>query len=116
MSTIAYARVSTEDQNLDLQRLALKAAGYDRIYEDDGVSAAAERRPGFEAALAALAPGDTFLVWKNDRAFRRLKDAFVAMEHFKALGVTYRSLTEFIDTTTPIGRAMFYILNVFAEL
>lgn len=116
MAIIAYARVSTDDQNLALQRFALKAAGYEFIFEDEGVSAIAETRPGFEAALAALVPGDTFLVWKNDRAFRSLKNAFVTMERFREIGVTYRSLTEFIDTSTPIGRAMFYILNVFAEL
>lgn len=116
MAIIAYARVSKEDQNLDLQRFALKAAGYDKVFEDEGVSAVATTRPGFEAALAALQPGDTFLVWKNDRAFRSLKDAFVTMEHFRNVGVTFRSLTEFIDTSAPIGRAMFYVLNVFAEL
>ena len=116
MAIIAYARVSTDDQNLALQRFALKAAGYGQIFEDDGVSAVAETRPGFEAALAALQSGDTFLVWKNDRAFRSLRHAFFTMEHFRELGVTYRSLTEFIDTSTPIGRAMFYMLNVFAEL
>lgn len=116
MATIAYARVSTADQSLELQRFALKAAGYDKVFEDEGVSALAETRPGFEAALAALRPGDTFLVWKNDRAFRSLEDAFVTMKRFRGMDVTFRSLTEFIDTSTPIGRAMFYVLNVFAEL
>src|SRR5262245_14170821 len=106
MAIIAYARVSTQDQHLELRRYALKASGYDRLFEDDGVSAVAEKRPGFEAALATLQRGDVFLVWKNDRAFRSLKDSVLTMERFRDLGVTYRSLTEFIDTSTPVGRAM----------
>lgn len=113
---VAYARVSGDDQNLDLQRFALNAAGYDVIFEDNGVSAVAEKRPGFEAAIAVLKPGDSFLVWKNDRAFRSLECAYMTMKRFKAIGVTFRSVTEYIDTSTPIGRAMFYVLNVFAEL
>jgi DNA invertase Pin-like site-specific DNA recombinase len=66
--------------------------------------------------MATLKPDETFLVWKNYRAFRSLKDGFFAMERFRETGVTYRSLTEFIDTSKPVGRAMFYILNIFAEL
>lgn len=116
MAIVGYARVSTEEQNLDLQVHALTAAGCEHIFKDEGVSAVAEKRPEFEAALAALRPGDTFLVWKNDRAFRALKDAILTMEYFESVGVTLRSVTEFIDTSTPIGRAMFYILNVFAQL
>lgn len=116
MAVVAYARVSKDDQNLELQRYALEQAGYDQLFEDDGVSAVAEKRDGFAAALAALQPGDTFLVWKNDRAFRMLKEAVLTMEYFLSIDVTFRSLTEFIETSTPMGRAMFYIINVFAQL
>jgi len=116
MPLISYARVSREEQNLDLQRFALKAAGCELIFEDGGVSAIAERRPGFEAALAALRPGDTFVVWKLDRAFRSLKNALHTLERFEKQGISFRSLTEHIDTSTPMGQAMFQIQNVFAEL
>ncbi|MEJ0038752.1 MAG: recombinase family protein [Gammaproteobacteria bacterium] len=116
MAVYGYARVSTDEQNLDLQIHALNSAGCERIFRDEGVSAVAETRPAFEAMLAALQSGDTLLVWKNDRAFRCLRDAILTIERFEKLGVALRSMTEFIDTSTPVGRAMFYILNVFAEL
>lgn len=116
MAIIGYARVSTEEQNLDLQRDALTAAGCEHIFEDDGVSAIAARRPGFEAVLAALRPHDTLIVWKLDRAWRSLRQAVETLERFQALPVSFRSLTEYIDTSTPIGQAMYQIQNVFAEL
>jgi DNA invertase Pin-like site-specific DNA recombinase len=109
LATIAYIRVSDKDQNEDLQRDCLEGIGYDRVFDDFGVSAVAEKREGFEAAIAALSPGDVFLVWKNDRAFRSLKDAILTMEFFQSMGVTFHSATEFIDTSTQMGRAMFYI-------
>lgn len=116
MTITGYARVSTEEQNLDLQKHALAAAGCGRIFEDHGVSAIAERRPGFEAAIAALKPGDIFVIWKMDRAFRSLKQALVTLEYFEKKEVAFRSLTEHIDTSTPMGQAMFQIQNVFCEL
>lgn len=116
MTVSGYARVSTEEQNLDLQLHALSAAGCERIFKDQGVSAIAERRPGFEEAIAALRSGDTFVIWKMDRAFRSLRQALATLEHFEAQGIKFRSLTEHIDTSTPMGQAMFQIQNVFSEL
>lgn len=116
MTTIGYARVSTEDQNLDLQRDALTAAGCAVIYEDLGCSAIARNRPGFDAALAALARGDTFIIWKMDRAFRSLLQALTVLEQFERDEVSFLSLTEQIDTSTPMGRCMYQIRNAFAEL
>ncbi|HEY0939242.1 MAG TPA: recombinase family protein [Steroidobacter sp.] len=116
MAIIGYARISTSEQHLDLQRDALRAAGCARIYEDLGVSAIAKRRPGFEGALAALRSGDTFVIWKMDRAFRSLRQALETMERFQRDSIAFRSLTEHIDTSTPMGQAMFQIQNVFAEL
>lgn len=116
MAIIGFARVSTFEQHLDLQRDALRAAGCERIFEDLGVSAIAKHRPGFEGALAALSPGDTFVIWKMDRAFRSLRQALETMEHFQRDRIAFRSLTEHIDTSTPMGQAMFQIQNVFAEL
>ncbi len=61
---IGYARVSTDEQNLDLQRTALEAAGCERVFEDRGISGAESARPGLAAALGALGPGDVLAVWK----------------------------------------------------
>lgn len=116
MTIIGYARVSTEEQNLDLQMDALRAAGCERIFEDFGFSAIAQRRAGFDAALAALNPGDTFIIWKMDRAFRSLKQALDTLELLKTRNVSFLAITENIDTSTPMGQAMYQIRNVFAEL
>ncbi len=116
MANVGYARVSTEEQNLDMQLAALRESGCERIFEDWGVSAIAERRPGFEAALEVLNPGDVLTVWKFDRAFRSLKQSLQTMELLEKRGIGFRSLTDPIDTSTPTGHAMFQIRSVFAEL
>jgi len=113
---IGYARVSTEDQHLDLQIDALKLAGCSSIFEDHGLSATAKRRPGFEQALASLQAGDIFVVWKMDRAFRSLKNALDILEEFENRAIEFRCLTEDIDTTTPMGKCMYQIRHAFSEL
>lgn len=115
LAVIGYARVSTDEQHLDLQRDALKAAGCARIFEDDGVSAVARVRPGFKLAMDMLCPGDTFVVWKMDRAFRSLRNALDTLEEFEKRGIEFRSLTEQIDTTTPVGKLLYRIINALAE-
>ena len=116
MVSIGYARVSTIDQNLHLQRDALEAAGCARIFEDHGISAVGKTRPGFENALKTLKDGDHFVIWKMDRAFRSLRHALDTLEDFEARGIEFRSLTDQIDTTTPMGKCMYQIRNAFAEL
>ena len=116
MARIGYARVSTEDQNLALQRDALNEAGCARIFEDRGISAVGVPRPGFEAALDALGPGDVFVIWKMDRAFRSLRHALDILEQFERRGIEFLSLTDQLDTTTPMGKCMYQIRNAFAEL
>lgn len=113
---IGYARVSTDEQNLCLQIDALTAAGCDHIYRDDGVSAVAPERPEFSAALAALSPGDTLVIWKMDRAFRSLLDALRVLEELETRGVNFHSLTDAIDTTTAMGRFIYQVRNAFCEL
>lgn len=113
---IGYARVSTDDQHLDLQLNALKLAGCNAIFEDRGVSATAKRRPGFEQALAGLQAGDVFVVWKMDRAFRSLKNALDILEEFENRDVAFRCLTENIDTSTAMGKCMYQIRHAFSEL
>lgn len=113
---IGYARVSTEEQNLDLQVDALQKAGCKTIYKDQGISAVAKSRSGFECALNALQEGDTFVIWKMDRAFRSLRHALDVLEVFEQRNIDFISLTDQIDTTTPIGKCMYQVRNAFAEL
>lgn len=113
---VGYARVSTEEQNLDMQVEALKRAGVhpDNIYTEH-VSGVAKRRPGRDIALKACRPGDTFTVWKLDRVGRSLMDLLHFMDKLERAGVNFKSLQDSIDTATPAGRAMFHLLGVFAQ-
>jgi DNA invertase Pin-like site-specific DNA recombinase len=113
---IGYARVSTSDQNLDLQIRALEKAGCSVIYRDEGVSAVANERPEFALALACLRAGDTLVIWKMDRAFRSLINALNVLEDLELRGVEFQSLTDEIDTTTAMGRFVYQIRNAFSEL
>ncbi|GAB5489642.1 MAG: recombinase family protein [Parasphingorhabdus sp.] len=116
MARIGYARVSTSDQSLDLQFDALKEAKCDQIFSDDGISAIAKKRPGFDKALQTLKAGDKLVLYKMDRAFRSLRHALDILEQFEKDGIDFLVLTEGIDTSTPMGRCFFQIRNAFAEL
>lgn len=113
---VGYARVSTPDQNLDLQIDALQAAGCETIYMDDGISAIAPVRPEFNAALNNLREGDILVIWKMDRAFRSLTHALTTLEELESRGIEFQSLTDHIDTTTAMGRFVYQIRNAFSEL
>ena len=112
---IGYARVSTEDQNPDLQLTALKQAGCTRLFTDRATGAHVQR-PELKKCLKALAEGDTLTVWKLDRLGRSLRDLISLLDDLKARGVAFRSLTEAVDTTTPTGRAMWQMVGILAEL
>jgi Enterobacteriaceae phage serine recombinase len=112
---IGYTRVSTDDQNPDLQLSALKAAGCKRIFADT-VSGASRKRPQLVKCLASLKTGDVLMVWKLDRLGRSLHDLITLLDSLKEQGVKFRSLTEAIDTETPTGRAMWQMVGVLAEL
>ncbi len=112
---IGYARVSTEEQNLDLQRQALEAAGCEKIHEDHGVSGAAIERPGLTRALAAAQSGDVLVVWKLDRLGRSLPHLVEVINGLREAGVGFRSLQEQIDTTSAGGRFYLHILAALAE-
>ena len=109
---IGYARVSTHEQNLDLQLDALKKAGCERTYEDTA-SGTKEERPGLELALTALRPGDTLVVWKLDRLGRSIKHLIEVVNSLREQDVAFQSVTEGIDTSTNGGR---YVYNIFASL
>ncbi|RQT14975.1 recombinase family protein [Burkholderia contaminans] len=115
MTQLGYARVSTEEQNLDLQLAALSAAGCMQIFTDHGISGTAQERPGLLALLNFAQPGDTLVVWRLDRLGRSLGHLIQLMTDLQHHGVGFQSLNEAIDTRTPTGRFMFHMIAALAE-
>ncbi|MCX2696484.1 recombinase family protein [Ochrobactrum chromiisoli] len=112
---IGYARVSTEEQRMDLQMDALKRAGCTHIFEDHGVSGKSFDRQGLDAALAKLKKGDMLVVWRLDRLGRSLSKLIEFMESLGHRGVEFRSLSENIDTSSSGGRLLFHMMAALAE-
>ena len=111
---IGYARVSTVDQNLDLQIDALKKANCEKIYHDK-ISGARADRPGLEKVLELSRAGDTLVIWRLDRLGRSLKDLIQISERLKEREIGLKSLQEGIDTTTSTGQLMFNLFGALAE-
>jgi len=114
MSVVAYARVSTIDQNPELQFDALKKAGAEKIFTDSA-SGTDRERPALAACLDFLRRGDVLLFWKLDRLARSTVHLGQIAETCRTRGVDLKCLTQPIDTTTPTGKLMFHILACFAE-
>jgi len=112
---IGYVRVSTNDQNTDLQRNALKSANCEQIFEDK-ISGKISERPGLKKALRCLQSGDTLVVWKLDRLGRSMRHLVMLTEHLRGRGINFRSLTDSIDTSTPMGRFFFHVMGALAEM
>lgn len=112
--TLGYARISTTDQTHEPQLLRLIDEGCEQVFKDT-CSGAREDRPGLDALLAKLRPGDTVIVWRLDRLGRSLKHLIELVEDFSKKGIHLRSLTEGIDTTTPAGKMIFHIFGAVAE-
>lgn len=111
---IGYARVSTTDQNTDLQLQALKAAGCEQIFEDQ-VSGSSTKRPGLDQALKLVSKDDVLVVWRLDRLGRSLPHLIEVIGSLGDRGAGFRSLTESIDTTTAGGRLVFHMMGALAE-
>jgi DNA invertase Pin-like site-specific DNA recombinase len=111
---IGYARVSTDDQNLDLQRDALQKAGCEQIYTDRVSGTKAERK-GLTEALSHLRAGDTLVVWRLDRLGRSLRHLIDTVTELQERGIGFKSLQESIDTTTSGGKLVFHIFGALAE-
>lgn len=113
---IGYARVSTEEQNLDMQVAALEKAGVHRDHiHVEKVSGVAKRRPGRDLAVKDMREGDTLVVWKLDRVGRNLRDLLAFLDMLEERGIGFRSLQDSIDTSTPAGRVMLAMLGAFAQ-
>lgn len=112
---VGYARISTSDQRLDLQKDALEKAGCEQVFEDV-VSGSDDKKQELEKALSFLRPGDTLVVWRLDRLGRSLKALVALMGELGDKGIEFKSLVEAIDTTTATGQFFFHITAAFAEL
>lgn len=113
MEIVGYARVSTKEQNLNLQLDALKAAGCKFIFEEK-VSGVKER-PELDRALAYLREGDTFVIWKLDRLGRSLKDLVNIVDGLQKRNIAFKSVVDGIDTNSALGRCQFGIFASLAE-
>lgn len=111
---IGYARVSTKDQNLDMQIDDLKKIGCEKIFTDK-ISGAKKDRPGLDEALNYVRKGDVLVVWKLDRAGRSLKHLIELVNLLNEQEVGFVSIKENIDTTTSTGKLMFHIFASLAE-
>ncbi|MEQ1743403.1 MAG: recombinase family protein [Candidatus Nitrotoga sp.] len=111
---VGYARISTQNQKLDLQRQALQAAGCDLIFEDH-ISGTRAKRPGLDKVLAKLAPGVVLVVWRLDRLGRSLSHLVEVLKVIESKGAGFVSLNEAIDTTSASGRLVFHMMAALAE-
>ena len=111
---IGYARVSTQDQNLDLQLDALKEAGCEQIFRDK-MSGSKKKRPGLDELKHIIRKGDQIVVWKLDRLGRSLRDLVDLINYFDSQGVEFLSIQDKIDTSTPVGKFTFHIFAAVAQ-
>jgi DNA invertase Pin-like site-specific DNA recombinase len=111
---IGYARVSTDDQNLDLQRDALKQAGCSVIYEE-AASGKNTARPELEQCRKALRAGDTIVVWRLDRLGRSLPDLVQIVAELEQKSIGFESITERIETGSAAGKLVFHVFAALAE-
>jgi DNA invertase Pin-like site-specific DNA recombinase len=111
---LGYARVSTEDQHLELQQDALLQYGCERIFEDR-ISGSKSERPGLQAAFDQFRPGDSLIVWRLDRLGRSIKDLIRLVEQLDEKQVSLISLQENLDTSTSSGKLIFHIFSALAE-
>lgn len=113
---IGYARVSTQEQSLDLQNDALTAYGCINVYEEKRSAGGTHKRPALDLAIKELRPGDTLVVWRLDRLARSMKEFYKRMEQIEGAGANFHSITENFDFTTAMGKFVLGVLALVAEL
>lgn len=111
---VDYARVSTQDQRLELQRDALRRAGCRHIFEDK-MSGTKAARPALRKAIAMMTEGDTLVIWKLSRLGRSVRQLIETVQLLQDRGIALWSLEESIDTSTALGKLLFHILAAFAQ-
>ena len=111
---VGYARVSTRDQTLDLQRDALEKADCERVFTDT-ISGSKAERPGLDQALHFVRSGDTLVVWRLDRLGRSLQHLIETVGALQERNIGFRSITESIDTTSSGGKLIFHVFGALAE-
>ena len=111
---IGYARVSTDDQSLNLQRDALEEIGCEQIFQDQ-MSGAKVERPGLRQALKYARAGDTLVVWRLDRLSRSLTDLIAVVTQLELESINFKSLHESIDTVSSSGKLVFHLFGALAE-
>ncbi|AZR82805.1 recombinase family protein [Thiomicrospira sp. S5] len=111
---IGYARVSTQDQNLELQLDALEKAGCEQTFQEK-ITGKNKDRPELNICLKTLRAGDVLVVWKLDRLARSLKDLVEIISELESKEIGFKSLTESIDTTSPGGKLIFHIFGALSE-
>src|SRR3954467_7319302 len=111
---VGYARVSTDEQTLNLQNDALELSGCGQVFTDTA-SGTKRDRPGLDEALHFVRPGDTLVVWRLDRLGRSLKHLIETVGALEERGIGFRSLQENIDTTTSGGKLIFHVFGALAE-
>jgi DNA invertase Pin-like site-specific DNA recombinase len=111
---IGYARVSTNEQNLDLQKDALEKDGCEKIYVEQA-SGSKSSRPELEKTIEMLREGDTLVVWRLDRLGRSLKHLIELVTELEGNGIGFKSITESMDTSTNNGKLIFHIFGALAE-
>lgn len=111
---VGYARISTKNQNINLQEDALKSAGCQEIYTDIA-SGSKSQRPGLDSALTYLREGDTLVVWKLDRLGRSIQHLIQTVALLNERKIAFKSLQENIDTTSSGGKLIFHMFSALAE-
>ncbi len=110
-----YARVSTNHQDTELQLTALKSAGCEKIFEEHA-SGRKSNRPVLKRLITTMQPGDELVVWKLDRLGRSMRNLVLLVDELRQRGIHFKSLTDSIDTSSPMGRFIFHIMSALAEM